>query len=76
MHPYLTLDNLNCYANPYQEQICQPVCRPPPICQPPPICPIYQPPIYQPSFCEPQAQMNYQWTPSQVYNIRWPRRYC
>ena len=81
MQPYITLENLNSYSNPCEIPVCQPVCQPvvPQMCGPPPV-PICQPmyPTYntcQPSLCEQRVQMNYQWTPSQVYNIRWPRRY-
>lgn len=87
MQPYITLENLNCYGNPYEIPACQPVSQPvcqpvvPQMCQAPPPAQVCQPILYptyndcQPYLCEQRVQMNYQWTPSQVYNIRWPQRY-
>ena len=67
--------------NPYcsYQTYCQNYCYPP-IAQPTIYCP--QPPSYicpppPTSPCQNGTQFGYQWTPSQVYNIRWPpSRYC
>ena len=50
-------------------------CTYPPPCYPPSTvyCPTVLPPVCIPN---PEPQFRYNWTPSQVYNMPWPTKYC
>lgn len=71
MYHYYTLQNLN-------QQSCLPQpCMPPPCvpCTPQTIVtqPCYYPlPYPQPPVVIREPQLRYNWTPSQVYQMRWP----